>query len=544
MKKAKILLSFLLCFTAVVSMALPAYAFPDVNSVDLGSTRIEHTVDATWSAEIPAYIVPEEQGKQNVSVYSVAVENVVLSEDTNLSVSVEYDGSLTERSGVELSYALYNSAGEIKSGSKILTKEAGDPEHPASVAFGAALAEKVKYAGVYTDTAVFNFKAAEEMYTPEEIKADSYLYGIGKTKSEYVVAKYSKDYSEVTIFKNGEDSDGLMKDWQNAAGHPLQPNGYLRTAYIKRGVTSIGDYAFSNCSSLKQVTIPQSVTSIGAGAFYKCKGLTQVTIPQGVTSIGGSVFSGCTNLTQVTIPQGVTRIGGSAFFNCTNLTQVTIPEGVTSIEGSTFYNCTNLTQVTIPEGVTSIGDSAFFQCYDLTEATLPDSMESIGNSAFYKCHELTQVTIPQGVTNIGNSAFFDCASLTKFEVDSQNSAYTSQDGVLFNKEQTELIQYPASKSDRNYKVPQGVTNIRNYAFYNCKSLWTVTISQGVESIGDLAFGMCSHLTQVTIPDSVTSIGDDVFNNYVSNKSSLKIYGSAGSYAQTWAESKGYTFVAQ
>jgi len=156
-------------------------------------------------------------------------------------------------------------------------------------------------------------------------------------------------------------------------------------------VTSIGQSAFWNCTSLTEVTIPDSVTSIGNGAFEGCTGLTSVTIPDSVTSIGNGTFSGCTSLTSVTIGNNVTSIGTAVFNNCTSLTEVTIPDSVTSIGGSAFYDCTALISITIPEGVTSIGQSAFWNCTSLTEVTIPDSVTSIGHSAFWNCTTLNTV---------------------------------------------------------------------------------------------------------------------------------------------------------
>ncbi len=300
----------------------------------------------------------------------------------------------------------------------------------------------------------------------------------------------------------------------------------LKSVTIPSSVTSIGSYAFSECTSLTSVIIPGSVTIIGTAAFSGCTSLTSVTIPNSVTSIGGSAFYGCTNLTSVTIPTGVTSIGNSAFYKCTSLKSVTIPNSVTSIEDLTFRECESLTSVTIPSSVTSIGERAFCSCSRLTSVTIPDGVTSIGEQAFSFCKSLTSVAIPASVTSIGACAFNGCLRLTSINVADDNADYSSKDGVLFNKEMTTLMQYPAGKTDTQYAIPNSVTSIGYSAFY-CSDLTSVTISNSVTSIGYSAFCNCPSLESVTIPNSVTSIGAWAFNN-CSNLTSVTISNSVTS----------------
>jgi hypothetical protein len=204
----------------------------------------------------------------------------------------------------------------------------------------------------------------------------------------------------------------------------------------------------------------------------------------------------------------VTSIGGWVFSGCSSLTSVTIPDSVTSIGYGAFSGCSSLTSVTIPDSVTSIGESAFWGCSSLTSVTIGDSVTSIGKYAFRYCKSLTGVTIPDSVTSIGESAFWGCSSLTSIEVGKGNSEYSSEDGVLFDKYETVLIQFPAGKSG-HYTIPDSVT-IGKSAFKNCSSLTSVTIPDSFTSIWSWAFSGCSSLTSVTIPDSVTSIGGNAF----------------------------------
>ena len=160
--------------------------------------------------------------------------------------------------------------------------------------------------------------------------------------------------------------------------------------------------------------------------------------------------------------------------------------------------------------VTGIGDRAFSGCKGLASITIPNSVTSIGWSAFNNCSSLTSITIPDSVTSIGDEAFDDCEKLTQINVDKANTVYSSVNGVLFNKNKTELIRYPEGKADTSYSIPDSVTSIVIGAFYNCSSLTSITIPDSVTSIGIGAFYNCSSLTSITIPNSVTSIGNFAF----------------------------------
>ena len=283
----------------------------------------------------------------------------------------------------------------------------------------------------------------------------------------------------------------------------------LTSITIPSNVTKIGGSAFSGCKGLTSITIPDSVTEIGGGAFYGCSGLTSITIPDSVTKIGDYAFYGCSGLTSITIPDTVTEIGRSAFSGCRCLTSITIPSNVTKIGGSAFSGCSGLTSITIPDSVTEIGESAFLNCKGLTSITIPNGVTSIEEYAFSGCKGLTSITIPDSVTEIRSCAFLGCRGLKEIEVDADNKNYSSEDGVLYNKDKTKILDCPKGKS--LITIPDSVTEIGDYAFSGCSGLTSITIPDSVTEIEAFAFSGCTGLTSITIPDSVTEIGGSAFS---------------------------------
>ena len=400
----------------------------------------------------------------------------------------------------------------------------------------------------------------------------------------------------------------------------------LTSVTIPNSVTSMGEQAFGECVSLLGITIPNGMTSIDENTFYNCTSLTSVTIPNRVTSIGNHAFKECASLASITIPGSITEIGYEAFMGCTSLKSVTIPASVLSIDSEAFgyidrdekiddfkidyvkyteghryavrngfteevYFATselddgslritgyidNLSSVSliIPseingKQVTGIGGQAFEGCTGLANITIPDSVTEIGLEAFSGCTSLTNITIPDSVTEIGSSAFSGCSSLTAIDVEVGNNNYTSVNGVLFNKGKTELICYPAGKTDKSYNIPNSVTSIGYSAFIDCTSITSITIPDSVTSIDSSAFGGCSSLKSITIPNSVTSIGyyafygctsltsvtipksvtgidDWAFGYYYDNDykkiNNFKIYCYSGTAGEQYAKGNGFDYV--
>ena len=295
-----------------------------------------------------------------------------------------------------------------------------------------------------------------------------------------------------------------------------------------KSVTRIGDEAFRFCRNLTSITIPDSVTVIGRSAFFYCENLFNLTIGDDVTYIGSSAFSGCRSLTDITIPNGVDEIGWYAFDGCVSLKNVNVKSGnnrYTSVNGILFnkdktklvlYPAGKTDKIyNIPESVTNIGRYAFDSCVSLTNVTIPNNMDTIGNYAFNDCANLTDIIIPDSVTLIGSFAFEGCTSLTEIKVATKNANYVSINGVLYNKNKTTLMCYPAGKKDKNYSILDSVTEIDRCAFKGCTSLCAVTIPNGVTCINIETFMNCTCLTSITIPSSVTSIGGNAFEGCTS-----------------------------
>ncbi|HOQ25327.1 MAG TPA: leucine-rich repeat protein [Methanomassiliicoccaceae archaeon] len=207
----------------------------------------------------------------------------------------------------------------------------------------------------------------------------------------------------------------------------------------------------------------------------------------------------------------VTSIAEYAFYQLP-LESVTIPDGVESIGDYAFYWCEELTSVIIGNGVTSIGEEAFSYCYSLTSVDIPDGVSYIGDYAFSDCHSLPSIDIPASVTSIGKGAFAWCPSLTSITVDPANPNYASIAGVLYNKDQTTLMQCPGGEvgDEGRFVIPSSVTIIFDDAFGGCEFLTEITIPDTVTRIGDYAFSDCHSLPSIDIPASVTYIGNGTF----------------------------------
>ena len=370
------------------------------------------------------------------------------------------------------------------------------------------------------ETLRFDVKNVEEVIFEESIPEETAIVDTSETPLKF------KILSDSTVEVINDDS------YRDALIDTISIPSKVRIDGKVYSVTSIGNYAFQICSSLTNINIPKSVTFIGLYAFT-CSGLTSINIPEGVTSINCWTFEGCTNLTSVKIPESVTTISYYAFSKCRNLTSINIPDSLTTIDNHAFEDCSGLTSIKIPESVTTISDNAFYGCSGLTSINIPNGITSIESStfagcssltsinipdsviyiksrAFEGCSSLTSINIPDSVFSIDNHAFEGCSSLTSINVASNNPMYSSENGILYNKNKTEVIFIPDGIEPQLFIYDNGT---KCYGWVGNKEKCTeVVIPDGVTSIEVRAFSGCNNLTSISIPESVTRIKIYAFKN--------------------------------
>jgi hypothetical protein len=326
----------------------------------------------------------------------------------------------------------------------------------------------------------------------------------------------------------------------------------LASVTIGNSVTKIGESAFNGCTSLTSITIPDSVTSIGYAAFQRCTSLTSITIGNGVTNFEWLAdFFDYTSLTTINVDANNTEYSSTdgVLYDKNKTTLIlcprgktgtyTIPDSVTSIERNAFESsiwwyedgvmyhgyssCTSLTAINVDAGNTTYSsqdgvlytkDKTALIKYPAGKAgtsfTIPDSVTGMAENSFMYCTSLESVTLGNSVTGIGWDAFYGCANLTAINVDAGNTKYSSQNGILYNKEKTTLIKYPEGRAENYFTISGSITKIDYQAFHGCKKITSVTIGNSVTSIEGYAFIACTSLTSVTFQGTIPQ---SQFDNY-------------------------------
>lgn len=308
-------------------------------------------------------------------------------------------------------------------------------------------------------------------------------------------------------------SDWCRISFANIQANPLHCAGKL---YVNDGIVT-------------DLVVPDDITEIKPYAFYNCTSLSSVEFGNNLQTIDDSAFKYCTGLTNITVPGNVKDIGGSAFAYCTNLESITLNEGTVSIGGNAFNNCKKIKSMTIPNTVTNLGVGVFSYCYALENVVIGDGVTEIPSDSFYLCTPLNTLTIGKNVKKIGGLGYdvkwlrtIHISDLSAWCKISFSAAPLADGGSLYlNGERiTELV------------IPDDVTEIKPYAFYNCDAITSVTMHDNVTSIGENAFRECYSLSKLENGDNVTSIGNGAFYRCV-NLNELGILdnvASIGDYA--------------
>ena len=409
--------------------------------------------------------------------------------------------------------------------------------------------EFTKLQALVTEFTVNNLKYKVTDYIADEVELTGYATKpTGKLDIPASVTYGSKTYSVTSIVEQAFDGCSAITEVTIPASVTSVGSGVfngcssLTQATIGDGLTEISTFMFTNCSALKKLVIGKGVTKIESLAFANCSNLKEITVlasnPPSVASDrtfenvsrdipvyvplealsaykAASVWKGFTNLQPISTEFTVDKLKYDVTDLVANTVEITSGYGdgalnipatvtyagtkykVTSIGAEAFFDC-SFTSVTIPDGVTIIKYSAFQNCTELTEVTFGNSITTIENTAFYYCTSLKQVTIPKSVTNIGVNVFFYCTALTHINVDAANPAYSSENGVLFNKDKTTLLRYPAAKPGTTYTVPKSVTCIGESAFGQCTALKELTLLENVSKIESYAFEDFAAITKMTV----------------------------------------------
>lgn len=321
----------------------------------------------------------------------------------------------------------------------------------------------------------------------------------------------------------------------------------LKTVIFEEGITKIPQCLFANCNGIEEITIPNTIKMIESYAFYNCVNLKNIIIPTGVESISEYAFGNNSALLEVDIPDTITKIGQGTFSGCTSLTTAKLPNKIVNIPEGMFQDCTSLTAINLPETITAIKQNAF-QNTGLTELTLSENVITIESAAFDNCANLAAINFNNNLKTIGNYAFRNNDALTEIIIPDNVSTigdYAFQDSdilttAIISDSVTTIGQYIFAHCDvlKDVKLGTGLTKIPLYAFNLCPKLQKIVLPYRITTVDANAFTNCTKLTEVTVPRGTTTISTSAF----SYPDRLTIYGISGTYAETYANQIGASFV--
>ena len=337
-------------------------------------------------------------------------------------------------------------------------------------------------------------------------------------------------------------------------GRDAFDNTGLTSITIPDTVTYIDEGAFRCCQQLTTATLGTGVTYVPADMFFCCDKLASITIPEGCMTVEDNAFASCYSLSSVTLPSTLVRIGKCAFMYAP-LKEIKLPEKLQIVDDWAFAFCQDLESIefhenlkdigseiflgtrwlenqqhnfdfvlindvliwartgseyTIPSNVRAIAGLALAHNHELAKVTITENVEVIGDNAFEDCPKLKQLDIPKTVKTIGMAPASFCSEFESYNVDKDNPNYTSDGGILYNKDKTSLIACPAAKTSAD--IPDTVVFISGRAFANCSGITAVTLPKGLKGIDTAAFKGCTGLTAVDLPSGIEYIGESAFEN--------------------------------
>lgn len=306
-----------------------------------------------------------------------------------------------------------------------------------------------------------------------------------------------------TVLSSDDKTVGIAQSDYHLTGNVVLPSSVEFEGEVYT-VTTLPKVAFAYCEDITSIEIPETVNCIGEYAFWECRGLEAIQVPASVDSLGLGAFWACSKLKQAKLPDGLKRISESLFYACSSLNSVTMGDNVEIIDPFAFKDCPNFDVAALPSSLKTIGEGAFVST-GVTNVVLPDGIVSVGPSAFSACAKLKEFHIPASLSELSGGVLASCPQLEKIVVAEDNACYSSLDGVLFNKDRSELIAYPNMRGS-SYTAPATVKVVLERAFENCTSIKDVTFQKGVETIGKQLFWGCYELQSVVLPETVKTIG--------------------------------------
>ena len=341
-----------------------------------------------------------------------------------------------------------------------------------------------------------------------------------KVLSVFLVLIMALSFIPFTAFaaENGELANGIKWQLGNDATLTISGSGELPDGLLDFELNADLWTWYDITSQAKKIVLSEGITRIGDSALSCCEQITEINLPQSLVSIGDNAFGQCWELNSIHIPKGVTEISPTAFpqldsitIDSANPVYVVDEQGAVYNKDKTvleFFPCNNNTvDFIVPSTVTTIGESAF-EGGALRSIVIPESVIRIEDRAFLQI-AIDTIHIPKSVTHIGFGALRASHYTKDITIDSANPSFIVENGIIFDRAKTKVVQCFKMEGFTSYAIPEGVVIIGAGAFMDCWSLQSVVIPSSVTTIEESAFDRCS-LTSIQIPTSVTTIGERAF----------------------------------